>query len=492
MPKCLLVCVCLFVFSTHSFCGDSYDWYSLSPSTYWGIDSADIPKLDISKFPIVSRSDNSKGWIEVIIASDLDFSGRDLRGAKIHLYGGILRNCKFDNANLEGADFSETSLVNCSFRGANLRYAVLSNVVISSTVPLSQDCDLTDAILGGIVCNLTAKQIQSTWNFKNKDFSNTVFLNCAFPEVEYDSSFNFTNTRVSGEPQAREFLNKIKPERFGWSQLPRLLHSDDRHYDNLEAHWTGEQAFRTREFRQKSLRGLTISSMDFRNCDFSRFTFGFFNNCNFQNASFKDAMGFDDVILSADFGNKVVREKFGFRRCNVTKELIEQTRFWKEGNLRGIILEYMNLESWDFSNKDLSYASLAGSNVRGANFENATLYHTNLGFNTVANLDVLCTALQYEQTQLGDKTLSIEQLKQTKSWKNKNITYCELRDINFDNCDLSGFHFMGTSFIDCSFNNANFTGVYLPLDASPTLRKALTESQIRSLGEQKKDPPLKE
>ena len=481
MPKCLLfpiVGACLF-FSTHSFCGDSYDWYPLSPSIYWGLDDANIPKLDISKFPKVPLYDNSdKGWGEFVVASGLDLSGRDLRGAKIHLYGGILQNCKFDNANLEGAHFTEISLVNCSFRGANLRYAIL---------PPSPTCDLTDAIFGGIARNLTAKQMESTWNFKNKDFSNTVFHHCAFPDAEYDSSFNFTNTRVLGEPHAREFLNKIKPERFGWSQLPRLLRSDGGHYDSLDAHWTGEQAFRTREFRQKSLRGLTISSMDFRNCDFSGFTFGFFNNCNFQNANFKDGMGFDVEKLFAGINDNVNLGKFGFKRCNVTKEQIEQTRFWKEGNLRGIILEDMNLDGWDFSNKDMSYASLVGSSVRGANFENVTLDHTNLSVQVWTNLIADSWAL----AQM-DPTFTVDQLKQTKSWKEKRIYGCEFRGVNFDNCDLSGFNFMRTHFIDCSFNNANFTGASIPLDASPALRKALTESQIGSLGEQKKDLPLKE
>jgi uncharacterized protein YjbI with pentapeptide repeats len=71
---------------------------------------------------------------------------------------------------------------------------------------------------------------------------------------------------------------------------------------------------------------------------------------------------------------------------------------------------------------------------------------------------------------------------QTRSWKNKKITYCEFRWVSFDNQDLSGFDFSGTKFIGCSFKNTNLTGAKVHFDIGyVTLNKGLTEKQIRSL-----------
>ena len=433
-----LVCFCFVAFSAHMCCSAG-DWWQHDPIVDWGYGNDDIPLPDFSKLP-KPDTDDIDGWHERVVISNLDLSGRDLRGAQIHVLGGVLSHCKFDNANLEGADFSETTLVNCSFLGANLKYTNLSP---------SSDCDLTGAILGGIARNLTAEQMQSTWNFQNKDFSRTVFLRCTFPDKEYDSSFNFTHSYTPGN-----LVNKIKLEDFCWWQLPQSVRwTGGFRNGEWEGYWTGNHAFRTREFRQKSLYGLTVSGVDFRNCDFSGFTLGFFENCTFQEANFKDA-----VKLTFHSLSDIPQKTFGFRKCDVTKEQIEQTRFWKERNMRGIILEDMNLDGWDFAGKDMSHASLKGSTVRNANFEDVAIFHTNL----------------------TSETLTIEQLMQTRSWKLKKIVGCTLTRISFDHCDLSGFDFSRTELIGCSFKNANLTGATLFL-GSVGQNEGITEKQIRSL-----------
>jgi len=441
---------------------------------HWGHGNDDIPVPDFSQFSALVYC-NIMGyqfdWTSHVVAENLDLSGRDLRGARINILGGILRNINFDGANLEGADFHQTTLVNCSFRGANLIYAIL---------PPSPDSDLTDAVLGGIAHNLTARQIRSTWNFKNKDFSNIFFIDCYFPIVEYDSHFNFTNMRAA--PDARVIRDSIKLEEFRWQQLPRIA-------------WHGEHAFRTIEFRQRSLHGLTFSGIDFRDQDFSGFTIGFFENCRFDNANFEDVERRTFPLLSPGAGGFFVRgglyhevdARFGFRSSNVTREQIEQTRFWKRRDLSGIILENMNLDGWDFSNQNLTGASLEGSSVRGANFENAILVGTNLSVQSMLR-DGYTTrdALEYSRNwetqgvRFRLSTLTVEQLMQTRSWKEKRIRGCTFVRVDFDNADLSGIDFTGTVFIGCSFNNANFTGAIMPLDLAHR-NVGVTEKQIRSL-----------
>jgi len=482
--RVLFCATSLTIISSFSWFSQLYadQWWQHYPLLYWGYGNDNIPSVDFSKFP-KTNTDDIDGWQNHIVMSNLDLTGYDLRNARIHLLGGTLKNCKFDNANLEGADFTETTLINCSFRGANLKYAYLG------TCP---DCDMTDATLGGVAYNLTAEQIQSTWNFKNKDFSNTDFLNCNFPDVEYDSNFTFTNSVVGDHTILRK---NIQLEDFRWERLPKNLFKSVSFRDNQLVRVfpdAGKLAFRTYEFRKKSLHGLTIAEIDFSNCDFMGFTLGFFEKCTFENANFMDA-----VKLTSSSNNYVSHSpdgfteiKFGFRDCDVTKEQIEQTRFWKEGNLRGIILEDMNLDGWDFSNKDLSYASLRGSSVRGANFENAILNCTNLRVAGMTTADgLLASERTYQLTeeqrwnpQNFTSTLTIEQLKQTGSWKAKRINYCEFGNVNFDNSDLSEFDFSETKFHGSSFNNANLTGANMSFDIGFfVLNRGLTERQVRSL-----------
>jgi len=464
--------VCLFAFSSHSLCDDEWFLERIRPEVYWGHGGGGIPV----PFPNATY-DDTLGWSSSVIVSDLDLSGRDLRGARVRLYG-ILRNCKFDNANLEGADFGGTILENCSFRGANLRHVKMYQ---------SKDCDMTDAILSGIVGDLTAEQIRSTWNFKNKDFSNTIFNNCTFPKMKYDSSFNFAR---SGGDSGTISVDNFEFDDCPWDRVPVAFFPSHAVDDGRPGWWytrwltIGEQAFRTREFKLKSLHGLTIHSIDFHNCDFSEFSFGFFENCRFQNANFKNVRRL--IFLSYnEHGSHVPSEKFGFKKCNVTKEQIEQTLFWKEGDLRGIILEDMNLDGWDFSNKDLSYASLKGSSVRGANFENAVLYRTDLGVLVMTDTGLLQKELpereQY-QSRPWTSTLTIEQLKQTNSWKAKKVAFCSFNRVNFDDCDLSGFDLTATRLAGCSFNNTNLTGADIDFRSGYVVgAKGLTEKQVRSL-----------
>ena len=474
MPKYFLiavVCVCLFVFAVSTPCA-AQSWYDYYPYKHldvsWNWGNSDIPQPDFSRFPPKPTSLESPSWSGLVVASGLDLSGRDLCNARIHLLGGTLRNIKFDGANLEGAVFCEAELEHCSFRGANLRHIRM--------IPLP-DCDMTDAILGGAAAFLTEKQMQSTWNFKNKDFSNTVFMGCRFPDVEYDSSFNFANTFIIPSPYvALDYTGTFfyccgsdGPSAGGLSSLPKNIKFDEFSWNQLPKgsgiRYTAEQAFRTHEFRQKSLHGSTIEGVDFSGCDFSGFTLGFFENCNFEGANFKDAVKLLPQSDQAPGG----RPKFGFRFCrNLTHEQLEQTHFWKNGDITGMVLESMELDNWDLSNKDLSRISFAYSTFRDANFENASLHRTSFlggGILHVGNFP--------------SGRLTIEQLQQTRSWKEKQFIGCTFQGINFDNKDLSGFNFSATLFVECSFRNTNLTGATMVFPARGSV--GLTEEQLRSL-----------
>jgi len=313
-------------------------------------------------------------------------------------------------------------------------------------------------------------------------------MGCRFPDAEYDSSFNFTNTLIFSSPG--HALNNIdvsfccawtdkwrsagglcalpkyiKFEDFSWNQLPK----------GLGIRYTAEQAFRTHEFRQKSLHGLTIEWVDFTGSDFSGFTLGFFEYCNFEGANFKDAMR---LLPMGGRRPGHIGSKFGFENChNLTNEQLEQTHFWKRGDVTGMVLENLNLDDWDFSNKDLSQVSFAWSSVRNAKFENAHIRNTSI-------TQGIAISSPATLTSSSPTSLTVEQLQQTRSWKEKQIIGCIIYGVDFKNQDLSGFDFRSTAFILCTFGNANLvgadvTGAMMTFNKGETI--SLTEEQLRSL-----------
>ena len=309
-----------------------------------------------------------------------DLSGLDLRDAHIHLELGELHNINFDNANLERADLRETMFKNCSFRNANLRYAELSDTIMPC-------CDLTDADITGAVCVLTPEQIKSTWNYKNKDFSNICFLGIDFSGMELRGEFDFNGTVFSkgGYPVGR--FDNCDITDADLRTLPHYFCT------------TAQQAFTTKNFKEKNLAGIELHNIDFSDCDFSNFTLGGFINCKFDNATFTDARFADPRQVNSRTYTEWNGNRVGFINSNITKEQFEQTKTWKHKNLRGMFFEEMNLEGWDFSNTCIRETSFRNSSVKEASFHDA-VFSYNIGD----------SELTKRRTDFkGTKNLSIEQ-----------------------------------------------------------------------------------
>ena len=291
-----------------------------------------------------------------ILGEKSDFSGLDLRDAKIHLELGELHQVNFNNANLERADLRETVYVGCSFRGANLRYANLSDGITPS-------CDFTDADITGAICRLTQKQIQSTYNFKNKDFSNIHFIDVNFSGMDFSGKFIFNGTSffVPDDGYLACQFDGCNIEDADLRILPHYFCK------------TAKQIFLTKNFKDKDLTGIELSNIDFSGCDFTGFILGGFVNCRFENAKFTDAEFADPKLINSrnfieGHGNRV-----GFINASVTKEQFEQTATWKKKNFRGLFFEGINLDHWDFSNTCLRETSFRNSSVKGTLFRDAVI-----------------------------------------------------------------------------------------------------------------------
>ena len=327
-------------------------------------------------------------------------------------------------------------------------------------LPGGPSCDFSDAILDSR--GLTApgggqypkeEQMRTTWNYKHGNIIETMLRD-----------------------------GRIQVEDLSFDQLP-------------PSYKTAENVFRTHEVRQKSLAGLTIKGIDFSNCDFSDFSLGYFENCNFDNANFTDAVIITGRLNgSSPYYDTIYKQSFigmfGFKACNITEEQMRQTRFWKRGDLNGLALEGMKLDGWDFSNKHLRHVSFEGSSLRNANFENATLYLVDLTVQNMTNTGLIAEELEQERqrpqwtprTYTFTSTFTIDQLKRTKSWKERTIQGCTFSEVNFDDSDLRRFDFTGTRFFQCSFTNADVTGArrFFPANANVQRNHGVTEQQLRS------------
>lgn len=76
---------------------------------------------------------------------ELELSGTDLRGVDFRNAPMAVRNCNFTGANLEGANFSGLTIIDCVFFMTNLRNADLSNATFSGC------CTLMGAFLDGAI-----------------------------------------------------------------------------------------------------------------------------------------------------------------------------------------------------------------------------------------------------------------------------------------------------------------------------------------------------
>jgi uncharacterized protein YjbI with pentapeptide repeats len=309
--------------------------------------------------------------INMGITQKIDLSGRDLRGAVIHLELEAIHDAVFDGANFTNADLSETCFKNCSFRGAILRNVELD---------LDDDCDLTDADITGSRIYLKANQLISTKNYKEKDLSNAI-LEGDLSGVSFDGfdlrgalfycrnleGCDFSNARIEGaffsigfEPSSRSAIGKY-PSKIAL---------------------TKEQLYSTKSYQEKNLDRVVFSGCDLQDFDFSEQCLGRFVACDLDEADFSNAY-FPTPESGIWLNPLQERFRYGFSDCYMSADQFHSTRNFKLKQLPlNFYLENMNLNQWDFSNFNLRHISFRGSEVRGASYYNVRggLFEFSKGF----------------------------------------------------------------------------------------------------------------
>lgn len=189
----------------------------------------------------------------------------------------------------------------------------------------------------------------------------------------------------------------------------------------------------------------------------SDLTWSGFRNANLAGAYLNDALlgdaDFEDADLrGARLDGAYLRDAV-FRDASVvgtslrgvqglTEWMLEETRSYRDGDLRGIGLGENDLSGWSFEDQDLSGADFSGSDLNFASFQGAVVAGASFRGTTGVDIWELRLTASYAARDLRGIDLSDT----------------DLRSAEFDHQDLSHARFEGTVLSDADLEDANLSG----------------------------------
>ena len=413
--------------------------------------------------------DNTTVTENFINASLVDSSWYKTIASGVQFTGSNLTNANFNSATLNDTDFTDTNLTNANFRGATLTGADLSGAEIRGAKFI-------------YATGFTSEMLCSTASYANKDLSgvrmsyvtidgldfdgvnlnSASFYYCTISNVDFTktatpdfnlslegstlSNVNFTGMNLDNGNYATiygltygegvNFTDVILPSNIYMGKIPKEV---------LEQTWN----YKSRTLNLALTNNKRIDGLDLE---------GFRVNCNFSNSSlkninFKDAdltgSEFDRADVSgADFTDAIINDVW-MDDSNFTSQQLESTKSYKQKDLSGVTMMY--LDNISFEGKDLSGFDFSGARFDRVNFRNAILE------DAIIN-DV------YFYAGSADKDITLAQVMQTKSYKDKDLSGATFNDTVFENADFSGFNMQRTMFGSSAsnlFKNVNFTNADL-------------------------------
>lgn len=322
----------------------------------------------------------------------------------------------FSSGDYSGKSFQNATATGTNFSNSNLNNAVFRNAIVT-------DADFSGATINGVdfiyATGITREQVISTKSFADKDLSGVSFtflnLSDAFDFSGYDfSGFNLNGTRLDASKIA-------------------------------DANFTGA------DLRNANFNGSTdASGADFTDAKITGASFRLAENLTFdqikatQSYKEKDLSG---VSLSTDIYLKFSMEGESLAGFN----------------LQGAILSNVVMKNVDFSGADLTGATIntvvaSGSNpsnLDGANFTGAIV--KGITFN---------------------KSFTLDMLKSTKSYADKDLGSIDVSGGQFSNEDFSCFNLEGANFTSSTkldgakFVNANLKGSTFGTTKNTTIANA--------------------
>lgn len=411
--------------------------------------------------------DNTTVTENFINASLVDSSWYKTTASGVKFTGSNLTNANFNSATLNDTDFTDTNLTNANFTkatltgadlsGAEIRGAKFANATGFTSEMLCSTASYANKDLSGVyVSYVTIDGV----NFDGVNLSDVSFSFCTISNVDFTNTatpdFNLTLQSSTLSNVNFTGLNLEKVELYGVTYgegvnyTDVILPSGSAFLGEIPT----EVLMQTWNYKSRTLNLALTNNKRIDGLDLE----GFRVNCNFsrsslQNANFKDAdltgSDFDSADVSgADFTDAIINDVW-MDSSNFTSQQLESTKSYKQKDLSGVTMRY--LDNISFEGKDLSGFDFSGARFDRVNFRNAILE------DAIIN-DV------YFYAGSADKDITLAQVMQTKSYKDKDLSGATFNFTVFENADFSGFNMQRTMFGSSAsnlFKNVNFTNADL-------------------------------
>lgn len=393
-------------------------------------------------------------WYKTI-ASGVKFTGSNLTNANFN--SATLNDTDFTDTNLTNANFTKATLTGADLSGAEIRGAKFANATGFTSEMLCSTASYANKDLSGVyVSYVTIDGV----NFDGVNLSDVSFSYCTITNVDFTKTatpnFNLSlhYSTISNVNFTGLNLEKVKLSGVtygeGVNYTDVILPSGSAHLGEIPT----EVLMQTWNYKSGTLNLALTNNKRIDGLDLE----GFRVNCNFSNSSlkninFKDADLRGSVITradvsGADFTDAIINDVW-MDNSNFTSQQLESTKSYKQKDLSGVTMRY--LDNISFEGKDLSGFDFSGARFDRVNFRNAILE------DAIIN-DV------YFYAGSADKDITLAQVMQTKSYKDKDLSGATFNDTVFENADFSGFNLQETSFGSSSsklFKNVNFTNADL-------------------------------
>lgn len=410
--------------------------------------------------------DNTTVTENFINASLVDSSWYKTTASGVKFTGSNLTNANFNSATLNDTDFTDTNLTNANFTkatltgadlsGAEIRGAKFANATGFTSEMLCSTASYANKDLSGVyVSYVTIDGV----NFDGVNLSDVSFSFCTISNVDFtktatpDFNLSLYSSTISNVNFTGLNLEKVELSGVtygeGVNYTDVILPSGSAHLGEIPT----EVLMQTWTYKSGTLNLALFNNNRLNGLDLEGFRVSSnFSRSSLQNANFKDAdltgSNFGHADLSgADFTDATINNVY-LDRSNITSQQLESTKSYKQKDLSGVDMTRLDIS---FDGKDLSGFNLSNANLERINLENAIFE------------DAIINDTRFYGSSI-EKEITLAQVMQTKSYKDKDLSGASFHYTIFENADFSGFNLQETSFGSSSsklFKNVNFTNADL-------------------------------
>lgn len=392
-------------------------------------------------------------WYKTI-ASGVQFTGSNLTNANFN--SATLNDTDFTDTNLTNANFTKATLTGADLSGAEIRGAKFANATGFTSEMLCSTASYANKDLSGVyVSYVTIDGV----NFDGVNLSDVSFSFCTISNVDFtktatpDFNLSLYSSTISNVNFTGLNLEKVELSGVtygeGVNYTDVILPSGSAHLGKIPT----EVLMQTWNYKSGTLNLALFNNNRLNGLDLEGFRVSSnFSGSSLQNANFKDAdltgSDFGHADLSgADFTDAIINDVW-MDSSNFTSQQLESTKSYKQKDLSGVNMTRLNIS---FEGKDLSGFDLSNTNLERINLENAIFE------------DAIINDARFYGSSI-EKDITLAQVMQTKSYKDKDLSGASFHYTIFENADFSGFNLQETSFGSYAsnlFKNVNFTNADL-------------------------------